>query len=102
MIDPASYVGDDLVLVVTVREGADDGPPKDLTGASVQAKAQRPGTAAAPAEATVSDPVSGEITLDFGPRLNAPGRWRIQARVTLDGVSETVLFDVIEVRASIL
>jgi len=102
MIDPASYVGDDLVLALTVREGAAGGPVKDLGGASVEATAQRPGAAVTPVAATVSDPASGEITLDFGKRLDVPGRWRIQVRVTLAGSAETVLSDVIDIRASIL
>lgn len=100
-IDPASHSGDDFRLRMTVRPGV-GAPPLDLTGAVVEAQAELGGLAVAPASVTITDAAAGEVLIDFERKLTALGTWLVQARVTLDGHRETVLYRHHRVKETIL
>lgn len=88
-VEPRSHVGDEFALQVTVT-GA-DGQPQPVTGAIVDAAARLLSTIREAESVSVLDGPAGQLLIGFGKRLDVPGTWRVQVRVTLDGNPQTVV-----------
>ena len=85
-----TYEGDTLAILVAVSE---DGVAKDLTGATVNAVAQRADGRSNPDVSGVAALVSeagGTVSIDFDAGDLAAGLWRLQLRATLGGETQTV------------
>lgn len=94
----AIWENDDLVLAVTVADEAGDAI--DLTGATVEAIASMySGTTVEPT-VTVTDAAAGAVTVQFDDGALSSTVWRIQVRVTIADVTQTVLDETVSVKRS--
>ena len=99
-ITPESYVGDDLTILVTVKNRA--GAIVNVSSASVDAVANHGGVEVTPASVSVTDGPAGKITVDFARLLTSAGVWRVQVRATIGGDRQTVLYETHERKRSLL
>src|SRR5690554_1418376 len=94
------HEADSLFVKVPVRI-APKNEALNLTGASVEAVAQRTGGEAKSATATVTDAPGGIVTVSFAPDSLASAVYQLQVRATLGAEVQTVLATSIHVRQSI-
>lgn len=96
------FLGDSVTVQVPVRfdGGPADGQAVNLDGAAVEVSAMRRGVVVA-GLAAVEDAPSGLVGLSFAAGdLGQIGHWLVQVKVTLSGVTQTVLSAPILVKAS--
>jgi hypothetical protein len=87
------------ITVPITRE--DTGEAVDLTGATLQAIAQRSGGAPIVATVTVTNPASGVARVSWPPETFTPVSYDWQLRVTINGEVQTVVSDTITAQRSL-
>lgn len=80
------WEGDDLVIRVTVEE---DGAAKDISGATIEARAVSGADSVTPTINEV-DLSAGRINVVFAEDDLADGYWTLSVRVTLGSITQTV------------
>ena len=94
-----TYESDDLIIAVTVTfdPGTDI---QSLTGGTAEARAQSAdGTVITPSSCTITGPDT--VRVAFADGVLPIGFYRLHVRATVDGVTQTIADDNIEVRDSI-
>lgn len=95
-----TWAADSYSILIPVTY-SDTGEPVDLTGASVEAAADRRGTTVA-ASASITDAPAGVLRVAVDRGKMAVGAWRLQARVTLSGEVQTVYDGMVTVYPSVI
>lgn len=93
------HENDSLIVAVVVTN--DDGSPRDLTGATLDATARPigPGAAVDPAVSIVDAP-EGRFGISFTAGTLGRGRYKLQARVTISLESQIVVSEDLTVLAA--
>lgn len=97
----ASYVGDTVVIDVTVTE---DGGAKDITGATVRASIRNPDTRVKTTLLpTITDAPNGVVQIVVPKTaMIRIGNWKIELEVALSGESQTVYQEDIDAQDALL
>lgn len=95
-----TFPTDTLIISVPITR-EDDGLPLNLSAATVEAVAQRRGSTAIDATASVTDAAGGVVQVSWDPETFSPAVYDWQLRVTIAGEVQTVVSDTILAQRSI-